>query len=66
MAHGGLGRVVWGLGLRDVDNGTGHAANQDKTARNLALNQVLSDPSREVVRAINVDAPKLLHPIGRV
>lgn len=62
----GLGCVVGSLRLRDVDNGTRHAADEDHASRALALHQVTGDTSGEEVGAINVDTPQLLDTLVRV
>lgn len=55
--------IVWRLGLRNVDNGSGHGANHDNTSRRFSLHQVPCHTGGEQIRPINVDSPKLLHTI---
>ena len=59
MSDSRLRRVVRCLWLWNVDNSTGHAANEDHSSRGLALHQVLSYRNCKQIRAIHVDAPKL-------
>jgi hypothetical protein len=63
MAHGRLRSIVWRLRLRHVDNGAGHATDEDDAARGLALHEVLCDARGEEVGTVDVDAPQLLHPV---
>lgn len=60
MTDGSLGRVVGCLRLGNVDNRTGHAANEDHAAWSLALHQVASNGGREKVGTVNVDTPQFL------
>lgn len=66
VAHSGLGCVVGSLGLGNIDDGTRHAADQDNAAGGLALDQMLGDTGGEEVGSVDVDAPKLPHPINGV
>lgn len=61
-----LGRVIRSLGLRHIDNSTGHASNHDNATAGLALDQVPGNPSREVIGTVDVDGPAFLHPLGGV
>ena len=62
MSYCGLGGVIRGLWLWDVDDGTGHAADEDHGAGGgFALHQVLCYTCGEEVCAVYVDAPELLH-----
>lgn len=63
MADGSLGGVVRGLGLRDVDHSTGHAANHDNAAGGLALDQMTGNASSKEVASVDIDSPALLHPL---
>ena len=63
MPYGCFGGVVWCLGLRHVDNGAGHATDEDNAARRVPLHQMLRDSNGVKVRAVNVDSPKLLNAI---
>lgn len=60
VPHSGLCCIVWGLRLRDVHNGAGHAANHDDATRCLALHEVFGNGDRVKVSAIHVDTPQLL------
>lgn len=55
MADSGLGCVVWGLWLRDVDDRSTHAANEDHAAWALSLHQVSGNASGEEVSSVDVD-----------
>jgi len=66
MAHSGLGSVVGSLGLRNVDNGTTHTADEDDTTRSLALHEVTSNSSSEEVGAVDVDTPELSYTVNGV
>lgn len=68
VADGGLGRVVWRLGLRHVDDGAGHAADHDDAAVGDAasLHQVAGHACREEVCPVDIDAPEFLDPVVRV
>lgn len=59
MTNSGLGSVVGSLGLRDIDNSTTHAANEDDATGSLALHEVTGDSSGEEVSAVDVDSPEL-------
>jgi len=60
MTDRSLGRVVWSLWLRHVDNGTRHTANHDHAALGLPLHEMLGHADGEKVGAVNIDAPQLL------
>ncbi len=54
------------LRLRNVDNGTGHAANEDHAARALPLHEMTGDGRSKQVCAVDVDAPELAHAVNGV
>lgn len=59
-----LGCVVRCLGLRHIDDSTGHTSNHDDAAVcDIASHQVTGDTCREEVCAIDIDAPQLLYPL---
>lgn len=55
VADCGFGGVVGGLGLRDVDDCAGHAADEDDAAGALALHEVACDSGGEEVGSVDVD-----------
>jgi len=63
MSHSCLGGVVGSLGLRDIDNGTRHAANHDNTSRNLSFHEVLGHRHSVQIGTVDIDTPKLLHAV---
>ena len=54
------------LGLRNVNDGTAHATNEDHAALGLALHQVPSDGGGEQVSAVDVDGPEFAHAVDGV
>lgn len=60
MSDRRLGRIVWCLRLRDVDDRSTHTSNHDHAAIDLALHEMLGDSDSEEVGTINIDAPELL------
>lgn len=52
--------------LRHVDNGPGHAANEDHAAGALPLHEVAGDGRGKQVCAVDVDAPELAHAVNGV
>lgn len=52
--------------MRDVDNGTRHAADEYYATGSLAIHEVTSHTSSEEVGAVDVDAPELSHTIDGV
>lgn len=54
------------LRLRNIDDGTRHAANQYHASGGLSVHKVLGDTGRKHVCAINVDSPKLAHAVDWV
>lgn len=63
MPDGGFGGVVRRLRLRHVDNGAGHGADHDHRAFDLALHEMPRHFAGEKVRAVDIDAPELLHAV---
>ena len=66
MPDSRFGRVVGRLWLRHVDNGARHGTDHDHGAFGLALHEMSSHLAGEVVSAVNIDTPKLLHAVGWV
>lgn len=54
------------LGLRHVDDGAAHAADEDHAALCLALHEVAGDGGREEVGAVDVDGEQLSHALDGV
>jgi hypothetical protein len=54
------------LWLRHIDDGAGHAADEDHAPWGLAFHQVLRDGDGEQVCAVDVDAPELADAVNRV
>lgn len=54
------------LGLRHVDDGAAHAANEDHAALCLALHEVAGDGGGEEVGAVDVDGEQLAHAVDGV
>lgn len=62
MSHSGFGSIIWSLWLRDVDNSSGHTADEDHGASTaLSLHQVLRYTRGKEVCSVDVDTPKFLH-----
>lgn len=60
MANYSLGRVIRRLGLRNIDDGAGHPANDHYAPQRFSLHQVLCDAGGEEVCPIHNDTPQLL------
>lgn len=63
MPDGRFRGVVWSLGLGNVDDLSGHAADHDDAARCLTLHEVFCDTRCEKVCAVNINPPELLHSV---
>lgn len=62
MSDRRFGGIIRSLGLRNVDNAAGHAANKDhRSVLRAPFHQVLSYTRREQVGAVDVDCPDLPH-----
>ena len=66
MPNGSLGSIVWCLWLRHVDDGAGHGADEDHTARRFSLHKVLGDSACPIVCAIEIYTHELVQSIWRV
>lgn len=66
MSHSCLCGIVRSLWLRNVNDGSRHATNEDYASICLALHQVLCNGDCEEICAINVDAPELADTIDWV
>lgn len=63
MSDRRFSRIIRRLRLRHIHNRPAHTADEDHTARALTLEEVARDARGEEVRAVDVDAPELLHPV---
>lgn len=66
MPHGRFRRIVRRLRLRDVDNRSGHGADEDHAALLLPRHQVLGYRTGPVVRPVEVHRHELLQPVRGV
>lgn len=58
-----LSRVVWGLWLGHVNNGTRHATNQHKASWSFALHKMFGHSYCEKIGTVDDNAPELLHTV---
>lgn len=66
MSDSCLGGVIRCLGLRDVDDRTAHASDEDHAALALPLHEVPGNGGSEKICSVDVDAPELAHPVDGV
>ena len=58
--------IVWGLWLRHVDNGTGHASYHHNASRLVPFHKMLGHPSCKQISAVDIHPPEFFHTLVRV